>query len=160
MKPPKPKYRIEKTNGNPVDEDAVYLVLRLDNDYGALKAAEKWHRSIKDQLVAQEVGKWIELGKEAWGRKQVCTNQRYTWIQPGVIARFAAGFKRDPENEGSVLIDLRLIECKILTAPYKKFGNTSWFCDVEVIGGDEGANIGYQHPIKCGNLRRTDLDES
>lgn len=36
------KYKVEKVDGTDVDPDAVYFVLRIDNDEDALLAAMMW----------------------------------------------------------------------------------------------------------------------
>lgn len=42
------KYIITKRNGNPIDEDAKYFVLRLDKDPHALKALAVYAFSVKE----------------------------------------------------------------------------------------------------------------
>jgi hypothetical protein len=46
------KYIIQKTNGKPVDADAFYFVLRLDEDPHARNAAKEYARSVeKDNIL-------------------------------------------------------------------------------------------------------------
>ena len=36
------KYELKKSDGEPIDPDAVYFILRIDNDTDALHAAMQW----------------------------------------------------------------------------------------------------------------------
>jgi hypothetical protein len=55
------KYRIEKTDGTPVDPEAMYFVLRLDTDAAARSAAWTYVERIEksDPQFASELSKYI-----------------------------------------------------------------------------------------------------
>lgn len=55
------KYTVTKTNGDPVDPNAVYFVLRLDKDPHALNAIETYMKSVaKDnKVLAEDLSKLI-----------------------------------------------------------------------------------------------------
>ncbi len=56
------KYKIEKTDGSPIDPNAMYFVLRIDTDFHARVALRAYARSIRstDPDFANELDKWIE----------------------------------------------------------------------------------------------------
>ncbi len=43
----KPKYEIKKTNGNPIDPNADYFVIRLDKDPHAVEALHAYAMSVR-----------------------------------------------------------------------------------------------------------------
>ena len=51
------KYKIEKTNGKPLDDNAKYFVLRYDKDPHAIKAMEAYANSISEEnyTLAMEI---------------------------------------------------------------------------------------------------------
>jgi hypothetical protein len=55
------KYIITKKNGNPVDPNAVYFVLRLDKDPHALNAIETYMKSVSkdNKELAEDLSKMI-----------------------------------------------------------------------------------------------------
>lgn len=55
------KYNISKANGKPIDPEAKYFILRIDNDYDALFAAIYWARKKENQELVDDL---IELAKE------------------------------------------------------------------------------------------------
>lgn len=63
------KYEIRKRNGEPIDEDAVYFVLRLDTDPAARYAMWKYieHESVgktlKDDITFMLTGSWKRARK-------------------------------------------------------------------------------------------------
>ncbi len=49
------KYTIEKTNGDPIDPEACYLVLRLDKDLAARVAAVAYAEACPDKVIRGEI---------------------------------------------------------------------------------------------------------
>jgi len=41
------KYEIKKTNGNPIDPEAKYFILRYDKDPHAIQALKKYAESVR-----------------------------------------------------------------------------------------------------------------
>jgi len=56
------KYRIEKTDGTPIDDDAEYFVLRIDNDPYAREALREYARCIEhiNPSAWRELREWAD----------------------------------------------------------------------------------------------------
>ncbi len=55
-------YTVEKSDGSPVEPDAMYFVLRIDTDFHARVALRAYARSVRasDPDLANELDQWIE----------------------------------------------------------------------------------------------------
>lgn len=49
------KYRITKANGEPIDEEASFFILRIDKDAAALKAAIYYAKKIQNQKLLEDL---------------------------------------------------------------------------------------------------------
>ncbi len=49
------KFLIEKTNSTPMDPDAMYFTLRIDNDPDALEAVLNWAKSQRNWLLYHDL---------------------------------------------------------------------------------------------------------
>jgi len=66
-----PKYFISKVNGNPIDPEAEYFVLRLDTDPHARKAAVTYAQSVKPEnpKFSADIFRWVrKLNMMAYSR--------------------------------------------------------------------------------------------
>jgi len=57
------KYVVTKKDGSPVDDDAVYFVLRVDNDEDALFAAMLWAVRKNKMGLYEDLRKYSEANK-------------------------------------------------------------------------------------------------
>lgn len=60
------KYNISKNNGDPIDDDAIYFVLRIDKDPHARKALSEYAKSIvfENEILAHDLFMLVEMYKQ------------------------------------------------------------------------------------------------
>lgn len=68
------KYRVEKTDGSPVDRNAQYLVLRIDTDEHARKAALAYAKAVRsgNEDLATEITSWVRTHTPCGCREEQC----------------------------------------------------------------------------------------